>query len=184
MSLDVLCFVSLPIMTDTNEPRVAILCGSASDWPIVEHAARTLDDLGVGWDARALSAHRTPDEVVDFVEAAPARGIRVFIAAAGGAAHLAGVISSKTLLPVIGIPMPGWSMGGLDALLSTAQMPGGVPVATVAIGKAGAVNAGLLAVAILSLSDGALAERYRAWRARQSENVRKQAPLVLSRTDS
>jgi 5-(carboxyamino)imidazole ribonucleotide mutase len=153
--------------------RVAILMGSANDWNIVEHCAKTLEELGVPYEARVMSAHRTPDEVIAYAAAAEGNGVQVMIAAAGGAAHLAGVVSAKTLLPVIGIPIEGWSLNGLDSLLSTVQMPGGVPVATVAIGKAGAVNAALLAVAIISRSDADLRKRWGEWRAARSEAVRK-----------
>lgn len=161
-------------MSDSNKtPVVAILMGSASDWPTVQHAAKTLDELGVPYEARVMSAHRTPDDVIEYASTAAERGLKVFICAAGGAAHLAGVVSAKTLLPVLGIPMKGWSLDGLDALLSTVQMPGGVPVGSLAIGKAGAVNAALLAVAILSLSDPALGKRYAALRAARAEQVRQ-----------
>jgi 5-(carboxyamino)imidazole ribonucleotide mutase len=152
--------------------RVAILMGSANDWNIVEHCAKTLEELGVAYEARVMSAHRTPDEVIAYAAAAESRGVQVMIAAAGGAAHLAGVVSAKSLLPVIGIPIEGWALNGLDSLLSTVQMPGGVPVATVAIGKAGAVNAALLAVAIISRSDADLRKRWGDWRAARSEAVR------------
>jgi 5-(carboxyamino)imidazole ribonucleotide mutase len=151
---------------------VGILMGSASDWSTVEHTAATLDALAVPYEARVMSAHRTPDDVARWAESAEARGLRVIVCAAGGAAHLAGVVSSKTLLPVLGIPIKAWSLDGLDSLLSTVQMPGGVPVGTLAIGKAGAINAALLAVAILSLSDRELAARWRAWRDAQAEAVR------------
>jgi 5-(carboxyamino)imidazole ribonucleotide mutase len=152
---------------------VAILMGSASDWSVVEHAAKTLEELGVPYEARVMSAHRTPDDVIAYAADAEGRGLQVMICAAGGAAHLAGVVSAKTLLPVIGIPIEAWSLGGLDSLLSTVQMPGGVPVATVAVGKPGAINAALLAVAIISRSDAALRERWASWRAAKSEAVRQ-----------
>ena len=155
----------------TSKPVVGILMGSASDWPTMEHCARTLAELGVPHEANVISAHRTPDRAIEYSATAASRGLQVLICAAGGAAHLAGVISAKTLLPVLGVPMKGWSTDGLDALLSTVQMPGGVPVGSLAIGKAGAVNAALLAVAILSLSDPALAERYKKWRADASAKV-------------
>jgi 5-(carboxyamino)imidazole ribonucleotide mutase len=151
---------------------VGIVMGSASDWSTVEHTAATLDALEVPYEARVMSAHRTPDDVAHWAETAEARGLRVVVCAAGGAAHLAGVVSSKTLLPVLGIPIKAWSLDGLDSLLSTVQMPGGVPVGTLAIGKAGAINAALLAVAILSLSDRALAARWKAWREKQADQVR------------
>lgn len=130
--------------------------GSASDWPVVKETYMTLKKFGVAADVRVQSAHRTPDEAAEFARTAADRGYAVIIAAAGCAAHLAGVLAAHSTLPVIGIPMPGGVMDGLDALLSTVQMPGGIPVATVAIGKAGAVNAALLAVEILALSDPAL----------------------------
>jgi len=152
---------------------VGILMGSASDWPTMEHAAKTLDTLGVPYEARVMSAHRTPDDVLEYASTAAERGLKVLVCAAGGAAHLAGVVSAKTLLPVLGVPMKGWSLDGLDALLSTVQMPGGVPVGTLAIGKAGAVNAALLAVAILSLNDVELGGRYRAFREARAQEVRK-----------
>lgn len=133
--------------------RVAILMGSASDWPAMKAAADVLDELGVGHEARVISAHRTPDRHRDFVTRAEDRGIEVIIAGAGAAAHLAGVTAALTLLPVLGVPLEGTPLQGLDALLSTVQMPGGIPVATFAIGKAGAKNAGLFAAAILANKD-------------------------------
>lgn len=158
-------------MTETTA-QVGILMGSASDWPIVQHAARTLDELEVPHEARVMSAHRTPDEVLEYAATAKDRGIGVLICAAGGAAHLAGVVSAKTLLPVLGIPMQAWSLDGLDSLLSMAQMPRGVPVGTLAIGKAGAINAALLAVSILALRDPDLYARYEAWRKAQADKIR------------
>jgi len=152
--------------------KVGILMGSASDWPTVEHAAKTLDELGVPYEAKVMSAHRTPDDVLAYASSAESRGLQVLIAAAGGSAHLAGVVSAKTLLPVLGIPIKAWSLDGLDSLLSTVQMPGGVPVGTLAIGKAGAVNAALLAVAIMARSDADLRERYARWREAAAEKVR------------
>lgn len=146
--------------------------GSASDWPTVQHAAKTLSELGVPYEAKVMSAHRTPDDVIVYASGATDRGLKVLICAAGGAAHLAGVVSAKTLLPVLGIPIKAWSLDGLDSLLSTVQMPGGVPVASMAIGKAGAVNAALMAVAILSLSDPELGKRYRAFREARADQVR------------
>ena len=129
----------------SSEPQVGILMGSASDWGTMKSAADTLEELGVAHEARVLSAHRTPAETAEYASTAEARGLGVIIAAAGGAAHLAGVVAAHTLLPVIGVPMQAWSLDGLDSLLSTVQMPRGIPVATVAIGKAGAVNAAILA---------------------------------------
>lgn len=154
-------------------PKVAILMGSASDWSTVEHCAATLDELGVGYEAKVMSAHRTPDDVIAYASSAEQRGLEVMICAAGGAAHLAGVVSAKTLLPVLGIPIKAWSLDGLDSLLSTVQMPGGVPVGTLAIGKAGAVNAALLAVAIIARGDAGLRQRYAAWRETRADAVRK-----------
>ena len=136
-----------------SEPQVGILMGSASDWGTMKSAADTLEELGVAHEARVLSAHRTPAETAEYASTAEARGLGVIIAAAGGAAHLAGVVAAHTLLPVIGVPMQAWSLDGLDSLLSTVQMPRGIPVATVAIGKAGAVNAAILATQILATAD-------------------------------
>ena len=145
--------------------------GSASDWPTVQHTTLTLDKLGVASEAKVLSAHRSPHAASEYAESAAARGLQVIICAAGGAAHLAGVISAHTHLPVLGIPMKGWSTDGLDALLSTAQMPKGIPVGTLAIGKAGAINAALLSVAIMSLADEALRGRYLDYRKAQTAAV-------------
>ncbi len=140
-------------------PRVAIIMGSRSDWPTLRHAADALDALGVSHSCKVISAHRTPDRLYAFANGAKAAGFQVVIAGAGGAAHLPGMIASMTELPVIGVPVRSEALSGLDSLLSIVQMPGGVPVATVAIGKPGAVNAGLLAAQILALGDPALAER-------------------------
>lgn len=155
-----------------STPLVGILMGSASDWPVVKHCAATLDELGVAHEARVMSAHRTPDLVGEYASGAADRGLKVLICAAGGAAHLAGVVSAHSLLPVLGIPMQAWSLDGLDSLLSTVQMPRGVPVGTLAVGKAGAVNSALLAVAMLSLADEELGRRYTAWRKAQADAVR------------
>jgi 5-(carboxyamino)imidazole ribonucleotide mutase len=157
----------------SDTPVVGILMGSTSDWPTMQHCAQTLKELGVPYEAKAMSAHRTPDDVIEYSSKAASRGIKVLICAAGGAAHLAGVVSAKTLLPVLGVPMQGWATDGLDSLLSTVQMPGGVPVATLAIGKPGAVNAALTAVAILGISDPALRERYQAFRDARAKQVRE-----------
>jgi len=138
---------------------VAIVMGSSSDWKIVEHCFQTLEKFGIKPDVNVMSAHRTPHEACEFAETARANGTKVIIGAAGGAAHLAGVLAGHTTLPVIGIPMPGWALDGMDSLLSTVQMPKGVPVATVAIGKAGAINAAILAVQILALSNEGLAAK-------------------------
>jgi 5-(carboxyamino)imidazole ribonucleotide mutase len=155
--------------TDRNAPVVGIVGGSRSDFPTLEAAVAVLDELGVGSELRVVSAHRTPDRLFRYAEEAPGRGIRVIVAGAGGAAHLPGMLASKTSLPVIGVPIPTEHLGGLDSLLSIVQMPKGVPVATVGIGNA--TNAGLLAAAILAVSDPALAERLVAWRARQTQAV-------------
>ena len=156
-------------MRGGGSPRVGIVMGSRSDMPVMEKAAAILDEFGVPHEVRVLSAHRTPDAVEAWVSGAVENGARVFIAGAGGAAHLAGVVASRTQVPVIGVPIATQTAGGLDSLLSTVQMPRGVPVATVAIG--GAENAALLAVAILALSDEALAERLADYRERQTRAV-------------
>lgn len=139
-----------------SQPEVGILMGSDADWPPIEDAVKTLKEFGVSFEVRVLSAHRTPNQAAEYAHAAAQRGVQVLIAAAGGAAHLAGVVAAHTTLPVIGIPIPGGALGGLDALLATVQMPGGIPVATVALGKAGAGNAALLAVQVLALNRPAL----------------------------
>lgn len=156
-----------------NTPFVAVLMGSDSDLPVVETTLETLSDLGIAWEVRVLSAHRTPDATHAFVKDAEARGCGVFVAAAGLAAHLGGVIASLTVRPVIGIPMDGGPLKGMDALLSTVQMPGGIPVACVAIGKAGAKNAGYLAAQILALSDPDLTARLRADREANAAKIIK-----------
>jgi 5-(carboxyamino)imidazole ribonucleotide mutase len=152
-------------------PPVAIIMGSRSDWPTMKHAADNLDALGVAWEAKVVSAHRTPDRIVAFAKGAKAAGIKVIIAGAGGAAHLPGMTASMTDLPVLGVPVQSKALKGMDSLLSIVQMPGGVPVATLAIGEAGAANAGILAAQILALSDPALAERLSAFRAAQTASV-------------
>lgn len=152
-------------------PPVAVIMGSRSDWPTMQHAAEALDALGVAHDARVISAHRTPDRMVDFTKSAKARGVKVIIAGAGGAAHLPGMVASLTELPVLGVPVKSKALKGLDSLLSIVQMPGGIPVGTLAIGEAGAKNAGILAASILALSDEALASRLAAYRARQSDSI-------------
>jgi 5-(carboxyamino)imidazole ribonucleotide mutase len=152
------------------KPLVAVIMGSKSDWETMRHAVETLDELGVPNEARVLSAHRTPDATSEFARDAAARGLRVIIAGAGGAAHLAGVIAAYTWLPVLGVPIQS-KLQGLDSLLSTAQMPGGIPVGTLAIGEAGAKNAALLAAAILATSDEAIRKKLEAFREKQSEAV-------------
>ncbi|HUO22154.1 MAG TPA: 5-(carboxyamino)imidazole ribonucleotide mutase [Caulobacteraceae bacterium] len=151
--------------------QVAIIMGSRSDWPTLKKAAEVLDALGVAHEAKVVSAHRTPDRMFAFAKGAKAAGFKVIIAGAGGAAHLPGMTASMTELPVLGVPIRTASLDGLDSLLSIVQMPGGVPVATLAIGEAGAKNAGLLAAQILALGDAALAERLAAWRAAQTAAV-------------
>ncbi|WP_298128208.1 5-(carboxyamino)imidazole ribonucleotide mutase [Brevundimonas sp.] len=155
----------------TDAAQVAIVMGSRSDWPTMKRAAETLDRLGVTWAAKVVSAHRTPDRLWDFARNAAGVGHRVIIAGAGGAAHLPGMVAAMTDLPVIGVPVQSKALSGLDSLLSIVQMPGGVPVATVAIGEAGAVNAGILAAQILALGDPVLAGRLRAFREAQTEAV-------------
>jgi 5-(carboxyamino)imidazole ribonucleotide mutase len=150
---------------------VAIIMGSQSDWATMTHAAETLDALKVGYEKRIVSAHRTPERLYAFAKGAQADGVKVIIAGAGGAAHLPGMTASMTALPVFGVPIESKSLSGLDSLYSIVQMPAGVPVGTLAIGKAGAVNAALLAASVLALSDTALAERLAAWRRKQTEAV-------------
>jgi len=152
---------------------VAIVMGSSSDWKIVEHCFQTLEEFGIKPDVKVMSAHRTPHEACEFAENAAKNGFKVIIGAAGGAAHLAGVLAGHTILPVIGIPMPGWALDGMDSLLSTVQMPKGVPVATVAIGKAGAVNAAILAVQMLALSDAGLKRKLVSYKAKMRKDVLK-----------
>ena len=154
-----------------STPPVAIIMGSRSDWPTMKFAADKLDQLGVAWEAKVVSAHRTPQRLFDFATTAKAKGYKVIIAGAGGAAHLPGMAASMTDLPVLGVPVQSKALKGMDSLLSIVQMPGGVPVATLAIGEAGATNAGILAVQILALSDEALAGRLSAFRAAQTESV-------------
>ena len=154
-----------------GRPLVAIIMGSRSDWEVMGHASRTLDSLGVAHDVRVMSAHRTPALVDDYVGGALERGIEVIIAGAGGAAHLAGVAASKTLLPVLGVPMPSAHLNGIDSLLSTVQMPGGIPVGTLGIGTAGATNAALLAAAILAGKYPAVREALGRHRAAQTQAV-------------
>ena len=154
------------------KPLVGILMGSTSDWEVMKQAAKVLEEFGVAYEARAMSAHRTPDLVEKFVKAAPGRGMKCIIAGAGGAAHLAGVVAAHTTLPVLGVPMPSKHLNGMDSLLSTVQMPKGIPVATFAIGDAGAANAALFAIATLALSDAKLANALTAFRKKQSKAVK------------
>jgi 5-(carboxyamino)imidazole ribonucleotide mutase len=150
---------------------VGIIMGSRSDWETMRHAADTLAALGVEFETKVVSAHRTPDRLYDYAKGAAGRGLKVIVAGAGGAAHLPGMAASMTNLPVLGVPVESRALSGLDSLLSIVQMPGGVPVGTLAIGKAGAINAGLLAASILALADAALAERLGAWRRAQTDGV-------------
>jgi 5-(carboxyamino)imidazole ribonucleotide mutase len=152
-------------------PPVAIIMGSQSDWVTMKHAAETLDQLGIAHDDRIVSAHRTPQRLYDFATSARAQGFQVIIAGAGGAAHLPGMTAAMTSLPVFGVPVESKALSGQDSLLSIVQMPAGIPVGTLAIGRAGAVNAALLAASVLSLSDAALAQRLEAFRGRQTEGV-------------
>jgi len=160
-------------MADTK-PRVGILMGSKSDWEVMKSASETLEHFDVAHECRVLSAHRTPAATIEYVSGASDRGLEVIVAAAGGAAHLAGVVAAHTLLPVLGVPMESASLKGLDSLLATVQMPAGIPVGTLAIGKPGATNAALLAVAILGLARPPLREKLRAFRAEQTAKVLKE----------
>lgn len=153
------------------EVKVGIIMGSQSDWPTMKEAAQVLDELGVPYEAKIVSAHRTPDRLWDYGKSAAARGLHVIIAGAGGAAHLPGMMASKTRVPVIGVPVQTKALSGVDSLYSIVQMPKGYPVATMAIGAAGAANAGLMAAAILAVSDAGLAERLDAWRAALSASI-------------
>ncbi len=161
----------MPTATPPVAPKVVIVMGSRSDWPTMKKAADALDALGVTYEAKVVSAHRTPQRLVEFSTSAQDAGYKVIIAGAGGAAHLPGMVASMTILPVLGVPVQSKALNGLDSLLSIVQMPGGVPVATLAIGEAGARNAGLLAAQILAISDAALAQRLAAFRAEQTRSV-------------
>jgi len=155
-----------------KKPLVGIIMGSNSDWNVMQHAASQLRDFGIAYEAQVISAHRTPDVAFEYAQTAITRGLRCIIAGAGGAAHLAGVLAAKTTLPILGVPVPSKHLQGLDSLLSIVQMPKGIPVATFAIGEAGAANAGLFAVALLALSDSALAKQLEAFRTTQAEKVK------------
>ena len=155
----------------SKQVLVGIVMGSDSDWPIMKAAAETLKNMGIPYEAKVLSAHRTPDQALDYAATAADRGIKVLIGAAGGAAHQAGVLAAKTQIPVLGVPMPSKHLMGLDSLLSMVQMPGGIPVATFAVGEAGATNAALFAVSILALGDAAVAEKLNQFRLDQTEKV-------------
>lgn len=154
-----------------SKPLVAVIMGSDSDWPVMKNAAQMLADFGVAYEARVVSAHRTPDLMFQFAESAAAQGFQVIIAGAGGAAHLPGMVAAKTTLPVLGVPVPSKHLQGQDSLLSIVQMPKGIPVATFAIGDAGAANAGLFAVAMLANQDAVLAEKLSTFRKKQAEKV-------------
>ena len=154
-----------------TQPLVGIIMGSRSDWATMRKAAEMLDALGVAHETKVVSAHRTPDRLVDYARTAAGRGLKVVIAGAGGAAHLPGMVASMTRLPVLGVPVQSRALNGLDSLLSIVQMPAGIPVGTLAIGEAGAANAGLMAAAILATNDDALAARLDAWRQKQTEAV-------------
>ncbi len=160
----------LGIMAE-SPPVVGLIMGSQSDWATLRHAAETLAALGITHESRIVSAHRTPKRMIDYAEQARGRGLRVIIAGAGGAAHLPGMIASLTPLPVFGVPIESKALSGLDSLLSIVQMPGGIPVGTLAIGRAGAINAALLAASVIALQDEAVAEALDAWRRRQSDSV-------------
>ena len=158
--------------TETTTPLVAVVMGSKSDWETMQHADQTLTKFGVEHECRVMSAHRTPQLATEYSTGAAARGIEVIIAAAGGAAHLAGVIAAHTILPVLGVPMKSDALNGMDSLLATVQMPGGIPVGTLAIGKPGAINAALLAIAILANSRPELRSKLQAFRDEQEQQVR------------
>jgi len=158
-------------MTSGEAPAVGIIMGSQSDWSTMRHAAETLESLGVTFETRIVSAHRTPDRLYTYAAEAKGRGLKVVIAAAGGAAHLPGMTAAMTPLPVFGVPIESKSLKGMDSLLSIVQMPGGVPVGTLAIGKPGAINAALLAAAVVALMDDGIAQALGAWRRRQTDGV-------------
>ncbi|WP_033074530.1 5-(carboxyamino)imidazole ribonucleotide mutase [Sphingopyxis sp. MWB1] len=159
-----------------STPSVGVIMGSQSDWTTMAHAVQILEQLDIAHEVQIVSAHRTPDRLVDYAKSAADRGLRAIIAGAGGAAHLPGMVAAMTRVPVLGVPVQSAALSGMDSLLSIVQMPGGVPVATFAIGKAGAINAGLFAAALLANEDGALAQRLDAWRTAQTESV---APIPV-----
>ncbi|MEQ8346088.1 MAG: 5-(carboxyamino)imidazole ribonucleotide mutase [Sneathiellaceae bacterium] len=164
------------VYPSSDSPKIGIIMGSQSDWPTMRHAAEVLDALGIAHEARIVSAHRTPDRMVSYAKAAAGRGLQAIIAGAGGAAHLPGMVAALTVLPVFGVPVQSRSLSGLDSLLSIVQMPAGVPVGTLAIGNAGATNAGLLAAAVLALRDDGLQKRLSEWRQARSDAV-AEAPV-------
>ncbi|WP_409524380.1 5-(carboxyamino)imidazole ribonucleotide mutase [Nitrincola sp. MINF-07-Sa-05] len=155
----------------TMQPKVGVIMGSKSDWPTMEHAVQMLEQLGVTYETRVVSAHRTPDLLVEYAKSAVGRGLQVIIAGAGGAAHLPGMVAAQTALPVLGVPVESKALSGMDSLLSIVQMPGGIPVATLAIGKAGATNAGILAAQILALQDPEVRQALETFRAEQTQKV-------------
>ena len=152
-------------------PQVGVIMGSQSDWPTMAHAVQMLEEFGIAHEVRIVSAHRTPDRLVDYAKSAAGRGLKAIIAGAGGAAHLPGMVASMTRVPVLGVPVQSAALSGVDSLYSIVQMPGGIPVATFAIGKAGATNAGLFAAALLANEDADLATKLNAWRAKQTDSV-------------
>lgn len=158
-------------MTDPEAPRIGLIMGSQSDWPTLTHGGAVLERLEIPHEKRIVSAHRTPDRLVSYAKSAAGRGLQVIIAGAGGAAHLPGMVAAMTSLPVLGVPIESRALSGMDSLLSIVQMPGGVPVGTLAIGKAGAINAALLAASIVALKDESVAKRLAAWREMQTASV-------------
>lgn len=163
-----------------NSPRIGIVIGSESDLPIMKEACSLLKELGIPYEITVSSAHRTPEATSEYARTAQSRGLKVIIAAAGGAAHLAGAIASRTLLPVIGVPLSSTSLGGIDSLLSTVQMPSGIPVATMAVGKAGAMNAALLAAQILALDERDIHDRLESYRRKMEEGVKESSRKIGS----
>ena len=166
-------------MADSNAPQVGIMMGSENDWPVMQKAAEILRDFGIGWEARVISAHRTPDLFTEYAAGLEARGIRVMIGGAGGAAHLPGVLEAKTTLPVLGVPINATALQGMDALLAIVQMPRGIPVATFAVGEPGAANAALFAVAILAGTDAATAKKLKDYRVKMAEKIKNTPPLEM-----
>lgn len=165
-------------LSNSEAPLVGVIMGSRSDWETMAHAVETLAELEIPFETRVVSAHRTPDLLFEYAAAAAGRGLKAIIAGAGGAAHLPGMCAAKTWLPVLGVPVQSKALNGLDSLLSIVQMPAGIPVATLAIGRAGAVNAALLAAAMLATQDPALAQKLQAYRARQTDKVLADEPLL------
>ena len=169
-----------PTPQPTQRTLVGIIMGSKSDWETMQHAAAVLDQFGIGFEVNVVSAHRTPDWMFEYASTAESRGIEVIIAAAGGAAHLPGMVAAKTTVPVLGVPVPATMLNGLDSLLSIVQMPKGVPVGTLAIGEPGAINAALLATSIVSIQRPPLRTKLRDWRARRTDDVLKNTEIVRS----